>query len=364
MRMNNSIKALTLVAGFASLSGAAQAQQVNYNPIQTAVPFLNEVTNARSAALGGSGIATTADLHSLYRNVAKTAYFDQKGGAALSYSDFGQSQLTFNSIYKLGSKHGITLGARVLPTISTNFMDSNEQMGVAKAKNFTIDLGYAYAIKPYFSLGLALHYIHSDHGIPGTQSVDNLAFDLGAYFHKSFQGFGVPMAWGAGLTLSNMGPKVSYSVAGANEYMPANLGIGGSLSATVAPNHKLTLSADFDKLMAPSTKLPTGDQLVGSVPNYGMFEAMIKSFGDAPGGFSEELKEVMISTGVEYSYRDFLFGRLGYHYQNPSKGDFSYLAVGAGANLCNFQLDLSYNHSLAANPIQTAFFAVSLGYSF
>lgn len=362
--MNKSIKMLSIAIGITSTSAVAVAQSNPLNPIQTAVPFLNEVTNARSAALGGSGIATSADLHSIYSNIAKTAYFDKQGGAALSYSDFGQKQLTFNSIYKLGSKHGITLGARVLPTVSTSFLDEQDQLGEAKAKNFTIDAGYAYAIRPYFSLGLGLHYIHSDHGIPGTEAVNTIAFDLGAYFHKSFQGFGLPMAWGAGLTLSNIGPKVSYSDSSKDEYMPANLGLGGSLSAKVAKDHSLTLSVDFDKLMAPTSKKATNDQLVGSTPNYGALEAIFKSFGDAPGGFSEELREIMISTGLEYSYKDMIFGRFGYHYQNPSKGDFSYLAVGAGAKYANFQLDLSYNHSLATNPLQGNFVAVSVGYSF
>ncbi|MGL4412408.1 MAG: type IX secretion system outer membrane channel protein PorV [Bacteroidales bacterium] len=362
--MNKSIKLLSLAMGLTSFSAVSLAQSSVPNPIQTAVPFLNEATNARSAALGGSGIATSSDLHSIYRNVAKTAFFDKQGGASLSYSNLGQNQLTFNSIYKLGSKHGLTLGARVLPTVTTSFVDDKDQLGQAKSNNFTIDAGYAYAIRPYFSLGLAMHYIYSNHGIPGTEAVNTLAFDLGAYFHKSFQGFGIPMAWGAGLTLSNMGPKVTYSNGGTSEYMPANLGVGGSLSATLSKDHSLTFSLDFDKLMAPTPKKATSDQLLGTTPDYNFAEAMIKSFGDAPGGFSEELKEVMISTGLEYSYRDFIFGRVGYHYQNPTKGDFSYLSLGAGANYANFQLDLSYNHSFASNPLISNFIALSLGYSF
>ncbi|MGL4994116.1 MAG: type IX secretion system outer membrane channel protein PorV [Bacteroidales bacterium] len=362
--MNNSIKMLSIALGLASISGAAYAKSPMSNPIQTAVPFLNEATNARSAALGGSGVATSADLHSIYTNVAKTAYFEKQGGASLSYSDFGQKQLTFNSIYKLGSKHGITLGARVLPTVSTSFLDANDQLGEAKANNFTIDAGYAYAIRPYLSLGLGLHYIYSDHGIPGTEVVNTLAFDLGAYFHKSFTGFGLPMAWGAGLSLSNIGPKVSYSQEGAQEYMPSNIALGGSLSATVAKDHSLSLSLDLNKLMAPTPKNASSDQLVGKVPNYNFIQAIINSFADAPAGFTEELKEIMISTGIEYNYRDFLFGRVGYHYQNRSKGDLNYLAIGAGANYANFQLDLSYNRSVADNPLQSNYVAVSLGYSF
>ena len=36
----------------------------------------------------------------------------------------------------------------------------------------------------------------------------------------------------------------------------------------------------------------------------GVVSSWFSSFGDAPGGFSEELKEFQISVGAEYSYNE------------------------------------------------------------
>ena len=69
---------------------------------------------------------------------------------------------------------------------------------------------------------------------------------------------------------------------------------------------------------------------------------IFKSFSDAPGGFKEELREIMWSVGAEYSYNRQFFLRAGYYYENEFKGGRKYFAMGAGFALNVLSLDAAY----------------------
>jgi hypothetical protein len=70
--------------------------------------------------------------------------------------------------------------------------------------------------------------------------------------------------------------------------------------------------------------------------------AMLRSFGDAPGGFREELREWTISTGVEYWYAGQFSLRAGYFYELNYKGAWEYLTFGAGLKYNVFRIDAAY----------------------
>ena len=80
-----------------------------------------------------------------------------------------------------------------------------------------------------------------------------------------------------------------------------------------------------------------------------------KSFGDAPGGGSEELREVTASIGAEYWYKDQFAFRAGYFYESPLKGNRRYATVGAGLKYNVIGLNLAYifpsGSGVSRNPL-------------
>src|SRR6187402_1637681 len=56
------------------------------NAITTAVPFLQISPDARHAALGDAGVATSPDANAAYWNVAKLVFIDKKYGGSISYT--------------------------------------------------------------------------------------------------------------------------------------------------------------------------------------------------------------------------------------------------------------------------------------
>ena len=53
--------------------------------------------------------------------------------------------------------------------------------------------------------------------------------------------------------------------------------------------------------------------------NTSSIAGIFTSWADAPGGFKEELQEVSLRFGAEYSYNNRFFLRAGYHYLHPDR---------------------------------------------
>jgi hypothetical protein len=69
---------------------------------------------------------------------------------------------------------------------------------------------------------------------------------------------------------------------------------------------------------------------------------MFSSFGDAEGGFSEEIKEFTYAIGAEYLYNNAFALRAGYYHESEIKGARQYFTMGGGFKAKAFSLDLSY----------------------
>ena len=106
--------------------------------------------------------------------------------------------------------------------------------------------------------------------------------------------------------------------------------------------NKVTFGLDVNKLLVPTPPAIGDEAGLEAYHNKGVVGSWFSSFGDAPGGFSEELREFQISVGTEYTYNDQFSLRLGYFYENPTKGDRQYFTVGAGLNYSVFGLNFSY----------------------
>ena len=98
------------------------------------------------------------------------------------------------------------------------------------------------------------------------------------------------------------------------------------------------------------------DQLDGSEQDQGWVEGIFNSFGDAPGGFSEEIKEFTYAFGAEYLYNNAFALRGGYFHESEDKGNRQYFTLGAGFKTNALNVDLSYliNSSDVNNPLENS----------
>ena len=351
------------VRGQAVLNG----QDTSYRAITTAVPFLTISPDARAAAMGDAGAATTPDANATYWNAAKLVFTPRDRGVGLSYSPWlrrlvGGMSLAYLSAYsKLDDKQAVALSLNYFNLGDLSLKDNaGLSAGEFKPREFAAAATYARKLSGVFSLAATVRYIYSD--VYGTLTTNNavssqagqaVSGDLGAYFRTYTEQTDFPVRLAFGAVLSNIGTKMNYG-GGVKNYLPASLRIGSQLSFIVDAG-QFNFALDLSKWLVPTPPVyetiggqvrrnPDGNPLVryGKDPNRSYLGAMFGSFGDAPGGFAEEMREVMVSAGGEYVFNNMLMFRLGYFYESPVKGGREYFSAGAGARLGVVGLDLAY----------------------
>ena len=348
-------KLTALVLMLASVHNNIKAQVDPINVVTSAVPFLRISPDARAGGMGDVGIATSPDASSGLWNLAKTPFNTNQGGIGFTYTpwlkDLGLNDvylISGNGFYKLDDEQAISGSLRYFNLGSIQFSDySGNLTGEFRPREFAVDAGYSRKLSDKLSIGIALRYINSSlaKGDPNNSGTNYkagtaIAGDI-TLFHTGIKANGTGLNYG--VTLTNLGSKISYtSDANQKDYIPADLGIGLAYTKTVDEANKYTFGLDIHKLLVP-TPPALGDS-IGMV-NYrtqAVVSSWFKSFGDAPGGFSEELKEFQISLGGEYWYNDQFAFRAGYFYENPQKGNRKYFTLGAGLKYNNFGLNFSY----------------------
>jgi hypothetical protein len=232
-------------------------------------------------------------------------------------------------------------------------------MGTYKPNEIAFDMGYSKSLGPELALGGNLRYIRSN--LFGGASITNasvqagnaIAVDVSVSYKSPVFIFSNDSFLDLGLTLSNIGTKIRYSDPGQSYFLPGNVKLGTALKFGNEDN-KITLALDLDKLMVPTQPRYdlNGNIVSGRDPDRSVPSGILGSFTDAPGGFSEELKEIGLSSGIEFSLKDKVFFRGGFVYQHPQKGNISYLTTGLGFNYSYITLDFSYIiGSSAYNPL-------------
>jgi hypothetical protein len=328
----------------------------NANGISTAVPFLNISPDSRSGAMGDAGVALSPDVNANYWNPAKLAFLENNNDISLSYSPWLRNLVPDVSLAYLSYAHKIddrnTFGAslRYFNLGSIQLVDNaqNEQ-GTYKPTEFSIDGSFARKFGNNFSLGLTLRYINSNFsngafiegGSQQNKAGTAVAAGVSLYYTKPY-GDGSVFAFGG--HISNIGSKISYSDAGTKYFLPTNLKLGVANTWQLDGLSKFTVAFDINKLLVPTPPVRDneGNIISGKDDNVSVPAGLFRSFGDAPGGFSEELKEISFSPGVEYWYNDLVALRAGYFYENPSKGDRHYATLGVGLKYQIFNFDFSY----------------------
>jgi hypothetical protein len=335
--------------------------------VTSAVPMLRISPDARAGGMGDAGIAVSPDASAVFWNLAKLPFAKEKAALSLTYSPWirsgGPNDVFLASIggyYKIAEEQAISVSMRYFNLGDVQFTDDyGQRLQSTRPREYAIDAGYSRMLGRQLSIGIALRYINS--GLAAGYEADgyiykhakSVAGDISLYYHGlSEDGAG----WAAGLTLSNLGSKLAYSDNATKDFLPANLGLGGSYTARLQQTGKLTFALDLNKLMVPT---PPEDQSAASMQAYrdkSVFSSWFSSFGDAPGGFSEELKEWQVSTGIEYKYQEILALRGGYFYENRGKGGRQYFTLGLGFNYqwlgANFSYLVPSGGGVDNNPIR------------
>lgn len=323
--------------------------------ITTAVPFLRISPDARSGAMGDVGVAISPDANAQFWNVAKMPFASKKYGVSMTYTPWLKDLvpdiwLGYISGYaKFGEEdnQAVSASLRYFNLGDITYTDINAQtIGTGKPREFSFDLGYSRRLSPYLSTGLSLRYIYSGIAtgvVSGASYKAGNAFaaDLGIYYNKTTEldgGRANTLAIGAILT--NVGSKISYS-ANVRDFIPMNLGLGAAYTYQADEYNKVTFALDLNKLLVPSPQVDTAGNLYYP-RDKGVVSGMFGSFGDAPGGGGEELREIQISAGLEYWYQEQFAVRAGYFYEDKTKGDRKYFTCGVGVKYNVFNINVAY----------------------
>jgi hypothetical protein len=324
------------------------------NAITTAVPFLTISPDARSAALGDAGVATSPDANSSYWNAAKLVFIDKKFGGTISYTPWlgkivNDMSISYGSgFYKINREQAVAMSFKYFDLGDISFRDANNNpLGDFNPREFAIDGTYSRMLSDKFSMGLSARYIYSN--LTGAFSgIDakpghSVAVDIGAFYKTEFKTAKISTL-SLGATITNIGAKLSYTDNQNKDFLPTNLRLGGAYMMELDPYNSLTFILDFNKLMVPTPPIRSTDGTIvyGKDDNRSLLSGMFGSFSDAPDGFSEEMHEFMISVGTEYWYNDLFAARIGYFHEHETKGNRKYMTLGLGFRRKAFGIDVAY----------------------
>lgn len=326
------------------------------NTVNTAVPFLRINPDARSGAMGNAGIAISPDANANYHNPSKLAFTEKDVGLSVTYTPWlrslvGDIYLAYMAgHFRIDELQSIGLSMRYFSLGDIKFTDRNgENIGQSNPNEFALDASYSRKLSDHFSTGLTLRFIYSNlaagQEVSGVQIEPATAAsaDISFYYTKDFDIDDKASNFSAGLNVSNLGNKVTYTESAVKDFLPANIGIGTNFTINVDDYNKLSFAFDANKLLAPTPDSVDNDQ--NGVLDYreeSVPSGVLGSFGDAPGGFSEELREVNLSFGAEYWYNDQFAIRAGYFWEHETKGARQFFSAGLGVKYSVFGLDFSY----------------------
>ncbi|MBC7845264.1 MAG: type IX secretion system outer membrane channel protein PorV [Flavobacterium sp.] len=355
----------------------AKAQE---NVITTGVPFLLVAADARAAGMADNGVASSADTFSQQWNPAKYAFALDKQGFSISYTpyltdlvnDISLGQLTYYN--RLNERSAFASSFRFFGLGNIELRetgDPNEIPRTVSPSEFAFDGSYALKLSEKFSMAVGARYINSNLKVASdtgdASSASSFAIDVAGFFqseeiaYSDFNG-----RWRAGFNIQNLGPKISYdNTEFSNNFLPANLKVGTGFDFILDDYNKVALNVEFNKLLVPTPQNPdlngdgdiTTEERAQNNEEYksiGWFSGVFQSFSDAPGGFSEELKEITYSVGAEYLYQDSFSMRMGYFHESPDKGARQFFSLGAGFKYNVVKVDVSYlfSTSQVKNPLE------------
>jgi hypothetical protein len=356
-----------------------KAQDVKnvFNPEQYGVTSLAIAPDARGGSMGDLGAATEADVFSQYWNPAKYPFNVARAGVGISYTPWLRKLVSdinlanVSGFYRIGDYSAVSASLRFFSLGEVYLSDMNDM--TIKPYELAFDVGYSRMLSQCFSMGVNLRFIYSDIKYDYTsESSAGKAFaaDIAMYRLGYFMMGNRECSLGWGINISNIGSKISFGGSDDSEFIPTNLRLGLNFTVPFNEYNKFSIAFDANKLLIPTyPKQQEGeaendylDRVQRDYYDISPIAGIFKSFGDAPGGFKEEMQEIRWSIGCEYTYNDRFMLRAGYHHESENKGNRKYFTVGAGFHMSVFTIDAAYCFSTAqTNPLdQTMRF--SLGF--
>ena len=377
--------ALSIVLWMTSATMRADDKNIKkeFAPINTAVPSLSIAPDARGGAMGDNGVSTLPDANSQYWNPAKYAFSTSSAGVSLSYTPWLRklvndvALVNLSGFYKIGSddRQAIAASLRYFTFGEINDYDSNSGalLTTINPYEMAFDVSYSRKLSESYSMAVGLRYIRSDQGADADAEMvpaNAFAADVAGYLEKYVMLGNAEALWSFGFNISNIGTKVSYDGGATNQFLPTKLSIGTGLLYPIDDYNQIGAYVDLSKYLVPNEPQLNGstaednedfqkrkEEYNSMSPITGIF----KSFGDSPLGFKGEMKEIMASIGIEYSYNQQFFVRGGYYYESKDLGNRQYFSAGAGFRMSVFQLDAAYLLStVPSNPLdQTLRFSLT-----
>lgn len=335
------------------------SQEERDRVITTAVPFLLIAADARAAGMGDQGVATSSDAFSQQWNPAKYAFIESQQGIGVSYTpylsnivnDIFLGNLTYFN--RLDDRSAVAVSLRYFSLGSIETQGGFEEQPLLLSPNeMTFDVSYSLRLADNLSMAVAGRYLRSDLKLAvnseDATAASTFGVDIAAFyqseniFFKSFDG-----RIRAGANISNIGPKLKYDEVGQENFIPTNLKTGAGFDFIFDPSNRLGTYVEFNKLLVPTPKDFDNDGDIDvedeeEYNNIGSIEGIFKSFGDAPDGFAEEMREVTWAFGAEYVFQDQFSLRSGYFHESDTKGSRQFVAVGAGFKYDPVVIDVSY----------------------
>ena len=361
----------------AAIALPAMAQKDNFfNPVTTSVTSQSIAPDARSAGMGDVGVATDPDVVSQYWNPAKYPFNISRAGVAINYTPWLRQLVNDIDLayvagyYRIGDYSAVSASLRYF-SLGEVQMSDDEYLNI-NPYEMSFDVAYSLMLSENFSLGAAVRWIYSDLTYDFTSDTapgSAFAADLSCYYQNYLNIGQRECQLGLGLNISNIGSKISFGGDNNSEFIPTNMRLGASLMVPIDEYNRFTIAADANKLLVPTyPKQNEGEsteayqeRVQKDYYDVSSISGIFKSFGDAPGGFKEELQEIQWSVGAEYIYHDKFALRAGYHHESENKGNRKYFTVGAGFKMSVFSLDAGYVIATAkSNPLdQTLRFSLS-----
>ena len=350
-------KILIFISLFTAFLGYSQKER---RVITTAVPFLMISSDARASGIGEQGVATSFDNFSQHWNPSKYVFSENSSGFGFSYTpylskivnDVFLGNLTY---YRKNSERSAwSFSLKYFSLGDIDVLQNPLDIPIIESPNeFTIDAGYSLKLNENFGLGITGRFLLSDVKLQSfdaeSQAATSVAVDISGFFQSDIVTIGRSNGiLRAGFNISNLGPKMKYTDLGQESFIPTNLKIGSGFEFLSDNSNSLTVSFEINKLLVPTPSIPIYDSSETEIIAYrqddiGFLSGIFKSFGDAPDGSSEELKELTYSFGLEYSFNESFFLRSGYFSEHELKGSRKFRTLGTGFKTnSNLSIDLSY----------------------
>ena len=350
-------KILIFISLFTAFLGYSQKER---RVITTAVPFLMISSDARASGIGEQGVATSFDNFSQHWNPSKYVFSENSSGFGFSYTpylskivnDVFLGNLTY---YRKNSERSAwSFSLKYFSLGDIDVLQNPLDIPIIESPNeFTIDAGYSLKLNENFGLGITGRFLLSDVKLQSfdaeSQAATSVAVDISGFFQSDIVTIGRSNGiLRAGFNISNLGPKMKYTDLGQESFIPTNLKIGSGFEFLSDNSNSLTVSFEINKLLVPTPSIPIYDSSETEIIAYrqddiGFLSGIFKSFGDAPDGSSEELKELTCSFGLEYSFKESFFLRSGYFSEHELKGSRKFITLGTGFKTnSNLSIDLSY----------------------